>query len=299
MKNYKYLLYFIVAIVLFAAIYFLLGFDSFNRKEDEWNFIESLYFSIVTITTLGFGDICPTTGWAKFFVCLEAISGLIIVGVLLNDISSAQAEKVSKAEQKKNEKEIRQKAIRGYKSRYTTISERINAYYHACYTLFTPMSERSEDIPDRFNPETYSFNKLIDMFGPNLALHQDFMKPAVESYYEAQNNLVSDFTIIAMASNEECLEPVVTLINKFRYDCDARNFEGAFKRIQQLFTQDGEKKPMSDIIVEAIRNYKEGEEISSSSIVNSAYQLYLLVKSNIKLLDTLDAESNKLFSELD
>ena len=62
------------------------------------NFWDALYFSIVTITTLGFGDLFPTNDWGRFLVCLEAIVGIIFVGLFLNAVSKSQADKIDRQE---------------------------------------------------------------------------------------------------------------------------------------------------------------------------------------------------------
>ncbi|RLS65150.1 MAG: two pore domain potassium channel family protein [Planctomycetota bacterium] len=52
----------------------------------EWD--EALYFSMVTITTLGFGDIVPTNAWARAITTLEAASGLFITAVVIARLAS-------------------------------------------------------------------------------------------------------------------------------------------------------------------------------------------------------------------
>jgi hypothetical protein len=46
-------------------------------------FIEMLYFSFTTLTTLGYGDVTPTTAFARMFAVTEAIVGQIILVVLV------------------------------------------------------------------------------------------------------------------------------------------------------------------------------------------------------------------------
>ena len=43
-----------------------------------------LYYSIVTFTTLGFGDVTPLTGWMRFFVTIEVILGYFMLGALIS-----------------------------------------------------------------------------------------------------------------------------------------------------------------------------------------------------------------------
>lgn len=44
---------------------------------------DALYFSFVTITTLGYGDFHPTSFWAQLFVVLETLSGLLLLVLML------------------------------------------------------------------------------------------------------------------------------------------------------------------------------------------------------------------------
>jgi hypothetical protein len=46
-----------------------------------------LCFGIVTITTLGYGDILPISDEARMLFGLEAITGVILIGLFLNALS--------------------------------------------------------------------------------------------------------------------------------------------------------------------------------------------------------------------
>ncbi|KAJ7746481.1 hypothetical protein DFH07DRAFT_832698 [Mycena maculata] len=45
------------------------------------NFIDAMYFTLVTIETIGFGDIRPGTTGARFFTCIYAAFGIIMVAL--------------------------------------------------------------------------------------------------------------------------------------------------------------------------------------------------------------------------
>jgi hypothetical protein len=47
------------------------------------NFLNCLYFSVVTFTTLGYGDFQPAVGLSRFFVSLEAIIGAITMALFV------------------------------------------------------------------------------------------------------------------------------------------------------------------------------------------------------------------------
>lgn len=59
-----------------------------NTHETHGDYWKMFYFSSVTITTLGFGDIVPITNKARILVSLEAIIGVVIIGLFLNSLAN-------------------------------------------------------------------------------------------------------------------------------------------------------------------------------------------------------------------
>lgn len=55
---------------------------------------DCLYFSVVTATTLGYGDITPVTSWARMLAALEAIAGMVLVGALISKLLSTHQEQL-------------------------------------------------------------------------------------------------------------------------------------------------------------------------------------------------------------
>jgi len=52
----------------------------------EHNFLRMLYLSMVTITTLGYGDIVPLTNGARVLIGIEATIGIVIMGLFVNSL---------------------------------------------------------------------------------------------------------------------------------------------------------------------------------------------------------------------
>jgi len=50
-----------------------------------------LYFSTVTITTLGYGDIVPATDRARLAVGIESIIGIVLAGLFINAVGLRSA----------------------------------------------------------------------------------------------------------------------------------------------------------------------------------------------------------------
>ena len=49
-----------------------------------WTLASDGLLSAVTVTTLGFGDVTPVTGAARAVVALEAVLGLVMIGLFVN-----------------------------------------------------------------------------------------------------------------------------------------------------------------------------------------------------------------------
>ncbi len=54
----------------------------------EGGFVDALYLSLVTLTTLGYGDITPTSGWLKVLVPFEALVGFGLLTASLSWVFS-------------------------------------------------------------------------------------------------------------------------------------------------------------------------------------------------------------------
>ena len=80
------LFYHSVAITLFAIIYYRYGtFTSRTSKETQLSPLDSLYFSLTTQTTIGYGDIVPLDTKTKYMV-IGQMTLLLILLIGLRDL---------------------------------------------------------------------------------------------------------------------------------------------------------------------------------------------------------------------
>lgn len=61
------------------------------RILEDWSWVDSLYFSVVAISTVGFGDLVPTSDGAKLFTVAYIIVGISIFAVFLRETSARRA----------------------------------------------------------------------------------------------------------------------------------------------------------------------------------------------------------------
>ena len=57
----------------------------FYHFVENWTWVDAFYFSSVAITTVGFGDLSPTTDASKLFTVFYIFAGLSLVGLVLNE----------------------------------------------------------------------------------------------------------------------------------------------------------------------------------------------------------------------
>jgi voltage-gated potassium channel len=63
------------ALLLWVAV-LLLGGTAFYRHVEGWSWLDAFYFCVVTLATVGYGDLSPTTTLAKVFTIIYIFIGL-------------------------------------------------------------------------------------------------------------------------------------------------------------------------------------------------------------------------------
>ena len=84
------------ALPLVAAALVLTGTLFYWRFED-WTIIEALYFCVVTLTTVGFGDFSPTTAGTQIFTIVYILTGFGVLVALLTSVAEKYIEQKAEA----------------------------------------------------------------------------------------------------------------------------------------------------------------------------------------------------------
>ncbi len=81
-------------VMVFGIIFYMLGetaFDITHKETMGWNLFTSVYYSVVTFTTLGYGDISPRTPLAATVVMIEVVVGYFMLGILISILATKVA----------------------------------------------------------------------------------------------------------------------------------------------------------------------------------------------------------------
>jgi voltage-gated potassium channel Kch len=76
-----------VSLALLAVVAIVSG-TGFYSIVEGFRFVDALYFSVVTLTTVGYGDLAPRTDAGKLFTAAYALVG---VGILLAFVTTVAA----------------------------------------------------------------------------------------------------------------------------------------------------------------------------------------------------------------
>jgi voltage-gated potassium channel len=103
---FRTLLALVVSLLVSGMVFFTLA--------EGWSVLDSFYFSVTTLTTVGFGDPAPATAAGKIFTILYIFVGLgVIVGfinVLAKDTFARQRRRAGVSEDQKREDEDKEGA---------------------------------------------------------------------------------------------------------------------------------------------------------------------------------------------
>lgn len=155
---------YIVFVPVFALIYWAIP-DSQFRVPDgaSTGFGGWLYYSIVTISTLGFGDYTPSGPAAQCVTAVEVMCGLVTIGFFLNAVGSMKSEIDVESELEKQRRVHNQSQLEKLQKNIPVFIHKLNLFLSYCYAVTTPKAKRAKSLT--FN-ENFTEEDLADMHLP-------------------------------------------------------------------------------------------------------------------------------------
>lgn len=184
---------YVCLIPIFALIYWWLPDNQFRIPDGGGTDYGSwLYYSIVTITTLGFGDYTPALAGAQAVTAVEVACGIVMLGFFLNAVGAMKTEIDVESEIEKQKMLHHAAETEKLQNSVPMVINSLNIFLAYCYAVTTPLSKRSND-DIKYDPD-FRFNDMVDLFEPTGLPFDRTTLPAVERlmHSAAQASLVLD-----------------------------------------------------------------------------------------------------------
>lgn len=277
-------LYF-VTIPLFATIYALSPADWFHYENGSLsNILNSLYFSTITITTLGFGDIYPIEAASKILVTSESILGVLFIGLFLNAIAFRKSEMDAAEEKKKFEIEQKRNAAFKLSRQYVILKPHMENYIDLATIISTPIMNRTGDF--KYNPD-FKFNELYDLYNPTMRLCDGCKEPAIVHYYKALHDLgkrleslLANVDLSFWRGLEDNILKLLGVFNDHIYET---------ANLAYIPSPFGSRS-LIDAQARLIQNWNKEITYYPSNAINGPVDLYYLIKGSVPLAQKINSQ---------
>ncbi len=268
---------------IFALIYWALPDGQFRIPDGAaTDFGSWLYYSIVTITTLGFGDYTPAHGWAQGVTAIEVMCGLIFLGLFLNAVGSMKSENDVAAEVERQRKLHFTAEEDKLKKSIPSLIHTLNVFLAYCYAITTPAGKREEGDA-RYNSD-FSFSDLKDLFSPSGLPFDLSGQPVVKRFLQSASHL--SLTLDSLHNRVD-----LTLWRGIE------DYSFAFVANWQMFSatdpltgkiSEEKQKELEDVIGKIDKGSKGIQEVKNNKYLHPVLELYYYIKENAELAQNLE-----------
>lgn len=172
---------------IFALIYHWLPDSQFRIPDGAFTDYGSwLYYSIVTITTLGFGDYTPAHGWAQAVTAIEVMTGMLTIGFFLNAVGAMKSEIDVETEKEKQRRVHAALESDKLLQNIPVLLHKMNLFLAWCWAVTTPDGQRANG--GEFNPD-FTFADMRDLFRPSHLPIDHTRRPAVDGLLQCANHV--------------------------------------------------------------------------------------------------------------
>jgi voltage-gated potassium channel len=81
--NYFFRIIFFISPIIVALAASIIIMGLFVGKIEKWSRFDSLYYTFITATTIGYGDMRPTKKICKILAVFIGLQGLILTGIIV------------------------------------------------------------------------------------------------------------------------------------------------------------------------------------------------------------------------
>lgn len=261
-------------------------------KADDWSFLKSVYFSVVTITTLGYGEITPKSDIGMILASTEAIIGIVIIGLFLNSLWHAFSNRIEKAQDESVANRLSEQNLHSLASYYRFLSAVISDYQVALAEVTTPMSNRQGALaPD----PSFKFSDLQDIYKPSLLTKSGFSKPMIHLYFEKQDSLTDELKFLLANFDLLDFPSLHKRIIDFLTVSKAQDIREALYSYESIGSGG---KPLKVNVEEMIKEHEECPDLDKyqSNVITPVILLYQTLKFQMMQVKLISEEFQQIMA---
>ncbi|MBD5312308.1 MAG: potassium channel family protein [Muribaculaceae bacterium] len=276
----------------FALIYWALPDGQFRIPDGGGvDYGSWLYYSIVTITTLGFGDYTPAHAGAQAVTAVEVMCGLVILGFFLNAVGSMKSEIDVTSELERQRKLHEAQETDKLKKTIPVVMHCLNNFMAYCYAVTTPLSARKAD--SKFNPD-FSFSDMADLYKPSHLPSDLENRPAVEGLLRSAHRtslcLDSLQTRVDLELWPELLESCFTFVANSQMFTSSDRLSAGAEALMPASGKDAAQHVADKIASSDVPATRKGDSLDSVA------DLYYYIKANATLARQIETALTKIAS---
>lgn len=314
---------YLALIPAFALIYTLLPNMGFNHED--MGFFEAMYFSTITVTTTGFGDVTPSNTFTRVFVMIEAVLGVVLVGLFLNAVNYQRQQYIDNMMENFELKKEISFAFARLRSHDSLITLNMNTYLNRVNQLLgierggSPVAMTDHEGADNLSaptgnnkahisqsllgihepiPEQLKFSDLQHLFQASHRLTDDPSKPQIWYYYQSLDDLVSS---IENLLRETDLYRWGELENMcVQYLSDVKSFDSS----SYILAEPDFGKQLADIQAQRerdmglIRVQEDPVKLASDNSLNPYIILYIGIQTTIQFIQDFQHRYQEIMQSL-
>lgn len=280
---------------IFATIYWALPDGQFRIPDNagtDWG--SWFYYSIVTITTLGFGDYTPAHGWAQAVTAIEVMCGLIFLGFFLNAVGSMKSEIDIETEKEKQRRLHYEAELEKLGKNEALILRSLNQFLDYCRVISTPSDKRKES--EDYNPD-FLFSDLSGLFLPS-GLNSDYTGlPVIIQFMKSVSH-----TSLALDSLQSRVDLTLwpkLLEDSFSFVANYQLFSNSdlFFNSDNILDLTRNKPEELNDLSEKIAAYEGKPVYEDGNSLQPIWELYFFIKQNARLASQIETVLTEIISE--
>lgn len=298
---------FVALIPIFALVYCVIGVRDFSGEPS--GFLDFFYFSAVTATTLGYGDISPKSEIARSLVSLEVLLGVACAGLFLNACSYRLSARSAAEEKAVNEVALRRDRYEANKAillnHHAIVKFRLERYAVRLWLLTVPPDRRADYSLDKtigLNGEVandFHFRDLRFLHMETLLARDAFRASAAKYYFEDLNRFADSLRDLVRFSqlgdwpklHKDCLE--------FLHSIEHLDYSESIMKFEEMGRKDNS---IANMVFSQMESAPEVlPEVTGSHMLDSYVCLFYLAKKSVvfcrEYLETVDDVLDSLCPE--